>query len=152
VAIVLRNHNSFKWLQTYLDNEEEIANIELDLKRCQIELVRWTEGDLSTVKLNKNSKASRLEDIIESHEQNLNQDYQIRAEVMTLLDKFDGIENTILKEKYINGLSLIEIADIEGIGYSYQTIKRIHAELKRRLTWLDMWDVPEKNKNQLKLF
>ncbi|WP_461240661.1 sigma-70 RNA polymerase sigma factor region 4 domain-containing protein [Paucilactobacillus sp. N302-9] len=147
----MEDHNSFQWLQTYLANEEEIMNIELDMKRCLIELARWQDGDLSTVKLNKNSKASALEDIIASHERNLEQDYQLRAEVLKLLDRFDGIENRILKEKYINGLSLSEIADIPDIGYSYATIKRLHAELKRRLTWLDMWDVHD-DPNQINLF
>ncbi|KRO06601.1 hypothetical protein IV59_GL002007 [Paucilactobacillus hokkaidonensis] len=82
----------------------------------------------------------------------LEQDYQIRNEVMALLDRFSGIENTILKEKYINGKTLMDIADMDDIGYSYQTIKRIHAELKRRLVWLDMWDIHEANDDQIKLF
>ena len=148
---MLSGRNSFKWLKTYLDNEEEIANVDLDLRRCQIELERWTNGDLSTVKLNKNSKAAQLEEVIESHERILEQDYKLRDEVMQLLDRFDGIENRILKEKYINGLSLSEIADIQDIGYSYPTIKRVHAELKRRLVFLDKWDTHE-DKDQIKLF
>lgn len=137
----MSGRNSFQWLKTYLDNEEEIANVELDLRRCQIELERYSSGDLRKVKLSKQSKASKLEDIIESYNHILKQDYQIRGEVVQLVGRFDGIENTILKEKYMNGLSLAQIADIEGIGYSYGTIRRMHAELKRRLTWLNDWDV-----------
>ncbi|WP_137598176.1 hypothetical protein [Paucilactobacillus kaifaensis] len=146
------SRNSFQWLKTYLDNEEEIANIELDLRRTEIELSRYTDGDLRNIKLSKKSNASQLEEIIYEHKKLLEQDYQIRNEVMALLDRFSGIENTILKEKYINGLSLVEIADIDGVGYTYETIKHIHAELKRRLTWLDMWDLSEQNKDQIKLF
>lgn len=146
------SRNSFQWLKTYLDNEEEIANIELDLRRTEIELSRYTDGDLRNVKLGKESNASQLEEIIAEYNKLLEQDYKIKEEVMKLLDRFSGIENTILKEKYINGLSLVEIADIDGIGYTYETIKHIHAELKRRLDWLDMWDMPEQNKDQLKLF
>ncbi|WP_137597127.1 hypothetical protein [Paucilactobacillus kaifaensis] len=146
------SHNSFQWLKTYLDNEEEIANIELDLRRTEIELSRYTDGDLRNIKLNKKSNASQLEEIIAEYKKLLEQDYKIKDEVMNLLDRFSGIENTILKEKYINGKTLMDIADIPDIGYSYQTIKRVHAELKRRLVWLDMWDMPEENKNQIKLF
>ena len=145
-------HNSFQWLKTYLDNEEEIANIELDLRRTEIELSRYTDGDLRNIKLSKKSNASQLEEIICEHKKLLEQDYQIRNEVMALLDRFSGIENTILKEKYINGKTLMDIADMDDIGYSYQTIKRIHAELKRRLVWLDMWDIHEANDDQIKLF
>lgn len=146
------SRNSFQWLKTYLDNEEEIANIELDLRRTEIELSRYTDGDLRNIKLSKKSNASQLEEIICEHKKLLEQDYQIRNEVMALLDRFSGIENTILKEKYINGKTLMDIADMPDIGYSYQTIKRVHAELKRRLTWLDMWDIPEGNKDQINLF
>lgn len=146
------SRNSFQWLKTYLDNEEEIANIELDLRRTEIELSRYTDGDLRNIKLNKKSNASQLEEIICEHKKLLEQDYQIRNEVMALLDRFSGIENTILKEKYINGKTLMDIADMDDIGYSYQTIKRIHAELKRRLAWLDMWDIHEANDDQIKLF
>jgi len=148
----LGRHNSFQWLKTYLDNEEEIANIELDLRRTEIELSRYTDGDLRNIKLSKKSNASQLEEIICEHKKLLEQDYQIRNEVMALLDRFSGIENTILKEKYINGKTLMDIADMDDIGYSYQTIKRIHAELKRRLVWLDMWDIHEANDDQIKLF
>ncbi|BAP85516.1 phage protein [Paucilactobacillus hokkaidonensis JCM 18461] len=146
------SRNSFQWLKTYLDNEEEIANIELNLRRTEIELSRYTDGDLRNIKLSKKSNASQLEEIICEHKKLLEQDYQIRNEVMALLDRFSGIENTILKEKYINGKTLMDIADMDDIGYSYQTIKRIHAELKRRLVWLDMWDIHEANDDQIKLF
>ncbi|WP_137598204.1 hypothetical protein [Paucilactobacillus kaifaensis] len=146
------SHNSFQWLKTYLDNEEEIANIELDLRRTEIELSRYTDGDLRNIKLNKKSNASQLEEIIAEYKKLLEQDYKIKDEVMNLLDRFSGIENTILKEKYINGKTLMDIADMPDIGYSYQTIKRVHAELKRRLVWLDMWDMPEENRHQIKLF
>lgn len=135
-----------------MDNEEEIANIELNLRRTEIELSRYTDGDLRNIKLSKKSNASQLEEIICEHKKLLEQDYQIRNEVMALLDRFSGIENTILKEKYINGKTLMDIADMDDIGYSYQTIKRIHAELKRRLVWLDMWDIHEANDDQIKLF
>lgn len=133
----------FDWLKNYLENEEDIANIQLNLTRTKLELTRWTEGDLAHVHLERGSHGNKLESIIGENERLLAEDIAIRNQTLNLLDKFDGIENRILKLKYVDGLSLSQIADIDGIGYSYSTIKKIHAELRRRLKFLDMWDIPE---------
>jgi uncharacterized protein YjcR len=37
--------------------------------------------------------------------------------------------------KYVQGMSLEDIAD--KLGYSYETIRAKHAELHRRLNWID---------------
>lgn len=134
----------FSWLESYLENEEEIASLQISLNRSRIELTRWVEGDLAKVRLEKGSRASRLEEIISENERLLREDISLREQTLDLINHFDGIENEILKRKYVKGMSLIEIADCDDIGYSYSTVKKIHAELKRTLRFLDKWDLPEK--------
>lgn len=133
----------FRWLEIYLDNEEKIANLELDIRRTEIELERWTSGDLSHVKITKKSHGARVEEVLDENRQLLQEDKVIRAKTLALIDKFDGIENQILRKKYIEGMSLSDIADCPDVHYSYSTIKKLHAELKRRLRFLDKWDVPD---------
>ncbi|WP_125767347.1 sigma-70 RNA polymerase sigma factor region 4 domain-containing protein [Lapidilactobacillus wuchangensis] len=135
----------FSWLESYLENEEEIASLQISLNRSRIELTRWVEGDLAKVRLEKGSRASRLEEIISENERLLREDISLREQTLDLINHFDGIENEILKRKYVKGMSLIEIADCDDIGYSYSTVKKIHAELKRTLRFLDKWDLPEKS-------
>ena len=134
----------FSWLESYLENEEEIASLQISLTRSRLELNRWVEGDLAKVRLEKRSLASRLEEIISENERLLRDDISLREQTLDLINHFDGIENEILKRKYIRGMSLREIADCDDIGYSYSTVKKIHAELKRTLRFLDKWDLPEK--------
>lgn len=133
----------FGWLKSYLENEEEIASLQINLNRSRLELSRWIEGDLQNVRIEKESRSSRLEGIIEQSQRLLDEDLALRKQTLGLIEHFNGIENQILRHKYVEGMSLVEISEINGIGYSYETIKKIHAELKRRLHFLDMWDMPE---------
>lgn len=52
-----------------------------------------------------------------------------RDEIIELISKFQGLEQQILKMKYIDNLTLESIATETGYSYSY--IKSKHAELMR---------------------
>lgn len=54
-----------------------------------------------------------------------------RKEIVQTIDKFAGLNQRILKMKYIDGLTLESIA-VET-GYSYSYIKSKHAELLRMI-------------------
>lgn len=54
-----------------------------------------------------------------------------RNEIIQMVDKFQGLDQQILKLKYIDGLTLEAIAD--ETDYSYQYIKNKHAELMRMI-------------------
>lgn len=140
----------FSWLESYLANEEEICSLELNLSRTKIELRRWLDGDLSHVRIEKRSHGANVENVIEQTEALLAEDYALRERTLDLIEHFNGIENQILKYKYVKGMSLLEISDMDGIGYSYSTIKRIHAELKHTLHFLDAWDKPEPRQKSTK--
>lgn len=116
--------------------------MELNKKRTEIELRRWLEGDLSHVKIQKGSHGAKVEEALTEIDEALAEDYELRALTLDLIGHFDGIENQILRRKYVEGMSLMDIADCDDIGYSYSTIKRVHAELKHTLRFLDKWDVP----------
>ncbi len=52
-----------------------------------------------------------------------------RDEIVQMVDKFKGLDQQILKLKYIDGLTLEAIAD--ETGYTYQYIRSRHAEIMR---------------------
>lgn len=52
-----------------------------------------------------------------------------RDEIVQMVDKFKGLDQQILKLKYIDGLTLESIAD--ETGYTYQYIRSRHAEIMR---------------------
>ncbi|WP_461213858.1 hypothetical protein [Lacticaseibacillus sp. GG6-2] len=132
----------FSWLKSYLANEEEITSLELDKRRTEVELKRWLDGDLSHVRIQKHSHGAKVEEALAEIDKALSEDYQLRDLTLDLIRHFDGIENQILRRKYVDGMSLIDIANCDDISYSYSTIKKIHAELKHTLRFLDKWDAP----------
>lgn len=132
----------FSWLESYLANEEEIASLELNKRRTEIELRRWTDGDLVHVRIQKGSHGAKVEEALAEINAALTEDRELQAITLDLIERFDGLENTILRRKYVDGMSLMDIANCDDIQYSYSTIKKVHAELKRTLRFLDKWDTP----------
>ncbi len=105
------------------------------LEAAKSELYRWTSGDLSKVRLTKESIASGLEEHI----------MQLHCEISVLqtrldnlnkmIERFDDLDSTILKRKYIDGVSLYEIA--EETAYSYDHIRRKHSILTKTIKLID---------------
>ena len=54
-----------------------------------------------------------------------------RKEIIQMVEKFQGLDQQILKMKYIDGLTLESIAD--ETGYSYQYIRSRHADIMRMI-------------------
>jgi len=54
-----------------------------------------------------------------------------KKKVISVIDRFQGLEQRILKMKYINNMTLKEIA-VE-LGYADQYIRNKHAELMKRI-------------------
>ena len=52
-----------------------------------------------------------------------------RQDIIDTIEKFQGLDQRILKMKYVDGMKLESIA--EETGYTYQYIKNKHAELMR---------------------
>lgn len=121
----------FQWLSDYQELQYDIATIELNLERSKGELKRWESGDLANVKLEKNSRASNLEDIIFNLEYELAHKINDLFNIKQLVEKFEGLEHQILIKKYIEGKSLECAA--EELNYSYTYIKQRHAALRRTM-------------------
>lgn len=129
------SHSLFKWLKDYQKLEEEIAYLEYNLEQTEAELKRWISGDLCDVRLTSDSQGAKVEKVIEK----IKTELYIKQEQMTnlvhLISKFKGLENKILKKKYIEGMTLEEVA--ENMNYSSSYIYKKHAEIMKRIKFAE---------------
>ncbi len=116
------NHHLFNWLRDYQKLEEDIAYLEYNLDKTKAELRRWVSGDLREVRLTAESEGAKVENRIEAIEYELAHKMNDMYKLEKLISKFRGLENQILKLKYVDGMTLEEIA--EAVNYSSSHIKR----------------------------
>ncbi|WP_254904987.1 sigma-70 family RNA polymerase sigma factor [Enterococcus sp. 3C8_DIV0646] len=114
----------------------ELEELEISITLSSNELERWEnysfkDGDLAKQQtfLTALQKQTRLKEVISSLVSRQEQLEQQRKEIVDTIEKFRGLEQRILKMKYVEGMKLEAIA--EETGYSYQYIKNKHAELMR---------------------
>ena len=135
MVVVIR----YQWLQEYQKLEEEIEILKWKIRKSEMELERWYDPrDLGKVKITNESTASHLEEYIKRDRAFLGEKEFAMEALMIMIDHFKGLENQILKKKYIEGKTLECIA--EETNYSYSHIKAKHAELKRRLDFIDEYE------------
>ena len=128
----------FEWLQDYMKLDDEIRYLEWKIRKAKAEEDRWENGDLSRVHLEAGSKGAHVLDHIDEYQKALMECKAEQYDLLKLIDTFTGYENQILKLKYVDGMTLEEIA--ERLGYSYETVRAKHAELHRRLDFIDTWE------------
>lgn len=128
--------SKYEWLKEYVNLKNEISYLELKVEQNAKELKRWVEGDLSKVKLEAQSIASSLEDTITQQYLLLNEKKKQMDELITLVERFEGLDNQILRMKWFDGLTLEEIAI--KLNYSYGYIKRKHAEIIKMIKFVDV--------------
>ncbi len=129
------NHHLFNWLRDYQKLEEDIAYLEYNLDKTKAELRRWVSGDLREVRLTAESEGAKVEKRIEAIEYELAHKMNDMYKLEKLISKFRGLENQILKLKYVDGMTLEEIA--EAVNYSSSHIKKKHAELVRLINFVE---------------
>lgn len=129
----------FQWLKDYKEIEGQIEYLKWNLNRSELELIRWVEGDLVNVKLEKNSRSSNLENDIEKLKAEIERLEQNKKEVFQFIETFEGVENQIIKLKYIDGQTLEEIA--EEIGYSASYVRKKHSEIKNLINFINKYEV-----------
>lgn len=129
----------FQWLKDYKEIEGQIEYLKWNLNRSELELIRWVEGDLVNVKLEKNSRSSNLENDIEKLKAEIERLEQNKKEVVQFIETFEGVENQIIKLKYIDGQTLEEIA--EEIGYSASYVRKKHSEIKNLINFINKYEV-----------
>lgn len=107
--------------------DEQIYLLKWKIKKSELELSRWVEGDLAKIKLEKDSLASNLEKNIERDKDLLNEKQKAMESLMEMVNRFKGLDNQILKMKYIDRMTLKDIS-IE-LNYSYSYIMTRHSHL-----------------------
>lgn len=126
--------SEFKWFDDYRKIENEIAVLELDLSRTKRELSRWENpSDLGKLKIDPESRAAKVEDVIEAIEYDIAHKMNDLYDIQQLVSTFDGLEHKILIKKYIEGKTL-EVA-AEELGYATQYIYNKHALIKKMLKY-----------------
>lgn len=131
-----RNQSRYEWLQDYMELDDEIRYLEWRIRKSENESWRWDFGDLSKLHATgPNSRPTKVGLDLDGLTDKLIRCKAEQRDLMKLIDTFSGYENQILKMKYVQGMTLEEIA--EELGYSYETIRAKHAELHRRLDWID---------------
>lgn len=129
------NHHLFDWLKDYQKLEEDIEYLEYNLDKTKAELKRWVSGDLREVRLTAESEGARVEERIEAIEYELAHKINAMHDLLKLISKFKGLENKLLKMKYVDGMTLEEIA--EDMNYSSSYIYKKHAEVIRRIKFAE---------------
>ncbi|GAA5416213.1 hypothetical protein Pryu01_01245 [Paraliobacillus ryukyuensis] len=121
----------YEWLQDYQKIEEEIIYLDFELTRNKKELDRWIKGDLENIKLNDQSKAAKLEEVIENVEYELAHKMNDLYDAKKLISMFKGLENRILYKKYVEGKTLALIA--HEMNYSSNYIYNKHAQIMKMI-------------------
>ncbi|ALS03085.1 hypothetical protein ATZ33_17385 [Enterococcus silesiacus] len=119
--------------------DHELYELKITLEINRRELSRWQnyldgdDGDLAKHQtfLTALHKQKQLKGVIEELDQRVEKLEKEREEIIQLIDKFNGLNQRILKLKYVEGLTLESIAD--ELGYSYSYIKNKHAEIMRMI-------------------
>ncbi|MGA5589895.1 hypothetical protein ACPCF3_00640 [Enterococcus mundtii] len=129
----------FQWLKDYQELDEQILYLKWNLNKSKLELSRWIYGDLADVRIEKNSRSSMLEENIQKIENEIEILEEQRKEMLAIINSFKGIDNEIIRKKYVEGCSLELIA--EEIGYSASYVRQRHAEIRKTLSFLDEYEL-----------
>lgn len=128
----------YEWLSKYQEWEQKIALLEWELETYKEELKRWENpDDLGRYSLVKESKASKLEDIIANLEYELALQMNYKFDLRKVIYSFKGIEQHILRMKYVERLTLKEIAN--ELGYSYDYLRRKHGKILNKIEFKEKY-------------
>lgn len=134
----------FQWLKDYQELDEQILYLKWNLNKSKLELNRWVNGDLADVRIEKNSRSASLEENIQKIENEIEILEEQRKEMLAIINSFKGIDNEIIRKKYVEGCSLEIIA--EEIGYSASYVRQRHAEIRKTLSFLDEYEMNKVNR------
>ncbi|MGO3375484.1 MAG: hypothetical protein ACTIMI_11320 [Brochothrix thermosphacta] len=124
--------HDYEWLRLYNDTMTDIDILELEIECKEKELSRWLDGgDLEKTQtfLTSLEKQGEIKEVINNLKTKLEEKQSHRDKIVTLIERFEGLDNRILIMRYVDELSLSEIALLTG--YSYQYIRDRHARLKK---------------------
>lgn len=128
----------YQWLADYKELEEKLIYLKWNLNKSKLELIRWVEGDLAGIKLEKGSRSASLEEKIKFIEQEIVETTDQIEELKDIVSNFDDLDVQIIRMKHIEKMTLERIA--EEINYSSSYIKQRHAAIVRTLKFLDEYN------------
>lgn len=134
----------FQWLKDYQELDDQILYLKWNLNKSKLELSRWVNGDLADVRIEKNSRSASLEENIQKIENEIEILEEQRKEMLAIINSFKGIDNEIIRKKYVEGCSLEIIA--EEIGYSASYVRQRHADIRKTLDFLDEYEMNKVNR------
>ncbi|CUB58135.1 hypothetical protein BN2127_JRS10_04400 [Bacillus subtilis] len=123
-----------EWLKDYRNLEDRICYLENNLLRSKREWKRWVYGDLQDVRLTEESEGAKLEERVAAIEYELAHRMNAVYDLEKMIYKFKGLENKILRMKYMEGMTLSHIAS--ELNYSADYIKRKHAEIMKMIKFV----------------
>ncbi|MFC0233937.1 hypothetical protein ACFFIF_08045 [Vagococcus entomophilus] len=125
----------YRWVKDYKDLKKQINYLNWNLNRSTLELKRGEVGEIRSVNFeNKNRLEELQQDIakITSEIKRLKRDKQ---EMVRLIDTFEGVDNKIIKLKYIDGMTLEDVA--QEIGYSISYVRKRNTEINKIIKFFD---------------
>ncbi|HDR4482486.1 TPA: hypothetical protein QCQ09_004126 [Bacillus cereus] len=123
----------FDWLKDYQKLEEDIEYLDYNLDKTKAELKRWISGDLREVRLTAESEGAKVEERIEAIEYELAHKMNDMYKLKNLINTFKGLEHKIAYLKYVEGMTLEQIA--EQLNYSSQYIYNKHAAMRDKVEY-----------------
>lgn len=128
----------YEWVTTLMAIDQELYELRLALNLNEKELHRWqnysnNDGDLAKHQtfLTALQKQARLKEVIESLATREEELKKQRQDIIETIEKFQGLDQRILKMKYVEGLTLESVA--EETGYTYQYIRSRHADIMKMI-------------------
>lgn len=125
----------YEWLGEYKRLAQEIAYLEFNFEQTEAELDRWVNGDLRNVKLQADSRGAQVEEVLEQIKIELAMKKKKLKMLIELIETFSGLENQILRLKYIEEMTLEEVAD--ELGYSLSHIQKQHALILKMMRYAE---------------
>ncbi|MGF2079733.1 sigma-70 family RNA polymerase sigma factor [Enterococcus casseliflavus] len=128
----------YEWVTSLIAIDQELYELKLSLDLNEKELHRWQnysneDGDLAKHQtfLTALQKQARLKEVIESLATREEKLKKQRQDIIDTIEKFQGLDQRILKMKYVDGMKLESIA--EETGYTYQYIRSRHADIMKMI-------------------
>ena len=128
----------YEWVTTLMAIDQELYELQLALDLNEKELHRWqnysnNDGDLAKhhTFLTALQKQARLKEVIESLGTREEELRKQRQDIIDTIEKFQGLDQRILKMKYVEGMTLESVA--EETGYTYQYIRSRHADIMKMI-------------------
>lgn len=138
----------YQWLADYKELEEKLIYLKWNLNKSKLELIRWVEGDLAGIKLEKGSHSASLEEKIKFIQQEIVETTNQIKELKDIVSNFDGLDSQIVRLKYIEKMTLEKIA--EDTNYSASYINHRHAAIVRTLKFLDGYNKRKTARKKMK--